>query len=66
VSSGLCATGHGVRGLGANLGDAAAAVLQAIEDIGRIEGVRLLRRSSLYRTGRSIPAGLITSMRSSR
>ena len=36
--------------LGANLGDAAAAVLQAMDDIDAIDGVHLSRRSSLYRT----------------
>jgi len=37
-------------GLGANLGDARAAVVQAMEDIGRADGVRLTARSALYRT----------------
>ena len=37
--------------LGANLGDAAATVRQAMVDIGGMAGTRLLRRSSLYRTG---------------
>ena len=36
--------------LGANLGDAAAAAVGAIEHIGAVEGVRLIRRSALYRT----------------
>ncbi|QJE00421.1 2-amino-4-hydroxy-6-hydroxymethyldihydropteridine diphosphokinase [Massilia forsythiae] len=37
-------------GIGANLGDARAAVLDAVERLGRLPGVRLLRASSLYRT----------------
>ncbi len=37
--------------LGANLGDAVATVRQAMDDLAAIDGVRLLRRSSLYRTG---------------
>ncbi len=36
--------------LGANLGDAAAAVNQAIGDIDAVPGMRVLRRSALYRT----------------
>lgn len=35
-------------GLGGNLGDAAGFVRQATDDIGQIEGVRLVRRSHLY------------------
>lgn len=35
-------------GLGGNLGDAAAVVRQAMDSIGRIAGVRLVRRSHLY------------------
>lgn len=35
-------------GLGGNLGDAAGFVRQAMDDIGQIEGVRLVRRSHLY------------------
>ena len=37
-------------GLGANLGDATANVLDAIGRIGRMQGVTLRQRSSLYRT----------------
>jgi 2-amino-4-hydroxy-6-hydroxymethyldihydropteridine diphosphokinase len=37
-------------GIGANLGDARAAVADAIARLGRACGVRLLRASSLYRT----------------
>lgn len=37
-------------GLGANLGDPRAALLQAIEDVAAIDGVALISRSSLYRT----------------
>ena len=37
-------------GIGANLGDAQAAVLQAIQDIGALPGTTLLSASSLYRT----------------
>lgn len=37
-------------GIGANLGDAQATVLQAIQDIGALPGTALLRASSLYRT----------------
>ena len=37
-------------GIGANVGDALLAVRQAIEDLGRVPGVHLLRVSSLYRT----------------
>ena len=37
-------------GIGANLGDARANVLDAIERLGRTCGVRLVRASSLYRT----------------
>jgi len=37
-------------GLGANLGDARAAVAQAILDIARSEGVMLAAQSALYRT----------------
>lgn len=37
-------------GIGANLGDARANVLDAVERLGRTGGVRLLRASSLYRT----------------
>lgn len=37
-------------GLGANLGDPRAALLQAIEDVAAIDGVTLISRSSLYRT----------------
>ena len=36
--------------LGANLGDAVATVRQAMADLAAIDGVRLLRSSSLYRT----------------
>ncbi len=36
--------------LGANLGDPSASVARAILDISAIEGVRLLKRSSLYRS----------------
>lgn len=36
--------------LGANLGDAKATVLGAIEALGQLPGTRLLRTSSLYRT----------------
>ncbi len=36
--------------LGANLGDAAATVRQAIADIQLLEGTQLVRQSSLYRT----------------
>ena len=36
--------------LGANLGDPLAAVAAAIERIGAIEGVRLIRQSARYRT----------------
>jgi 2-amino-4-hydroxy-6-hydroxymethyldihydropteridine diphosphokinase len=37
-------------GVGANLGDAAAQVRDAIEALGRLPGTRLVRASSLYRT----------------
>jgi 2-amino-4-hydroxy-6-hydroxymethyldihydropteridine diphosphokinase len=37
-------------GIGANLGDARANVLDAVERLGRVPGIRLLRASSLYRT----------------
>ncbi|OYT90651.1 MAG: 2-amino-4-hydroxy-6-hydroxymethyldihydropteridine diphosphokinase [Burkholderiales bacterium PBB3] len=37
-------------GIGANLGDALLAVRQAIEDLGHVPGVHLLKASSLYRT----------------
>ena len=37
-------------GIGANLGDAQAAVLQAIQDIGALQSTTLLCASSLYRT----------------
>ena len=37
-------------GVGANLGDARQAVVQALDDLGRLPGTRLLARSSLYRT----------------
>jgi 2-amino-4-hydroxy-6-hydroxymethyldihydropteridine diphosphokinase len=36
--------------LGANLGDAAATLGQAMDDIGRLPGTRMVRRSSLYRS----------------
>lgn len=36
--------------LGANLGEPRATVLQAIDDLGKISGVALVSRSSLYRT----------------
>lgn len=36
--------------LGANLGDPGPVVLQAMESIGGISGIRLVRASSLYRT----------------
>ena len=36
--------------LGANLGDAAASVRQAIHDIGTMHGTQVLRSSSLYRS----------------
>jgi 2-amino-4-hydroxy-6-hydroxymethyldihydropteridine diphosphokinase len=35
-------------GLGANLGDASATVLQAVQAIAELDGVMLLRQSSLY------------------
>jgi 2-amino-4-hydroxy-6-hydroxymethyldihydropteridine diphosphokinase len=44
-------------GIGANLGDARAAVADAIERLGRSCGVRLLRASSLYRTAPIDAAG---------
>ena len=37
-------------GIGANLGDARANVLDALDRLQRLAGVRLLRASSLYRT----------------
>jgi 2-amino-4-hydroxy-6-hydroxymethyldihydropteridine diphosphokinase len=37
-------------GIGANLGDARANVLDAVERLGGVPGIRLLRASSLYRT----------------
>ena len=37
-------------GVGANLGDARQSVVQALEDLGRLPGTRLVARSSLYRT----------------
>ena len=37
-------------GIGANLGDASANVLDALERLAWVPGVRLLRASSLYRT----------------
>ncbi|MWL55281.1 2-amino-4-hydroxy-6-hydroxymethyldihydropteridine diphosphokinase, partial [Escherichia coli] len=37
-------------GIGANMGDARANVLDAIEHLARLPGARLLRASSLYRT----------------
>jgi 2-amino-4-hydroxy-6-hydroxymethyldihydropteridine diphosphokinase len=37
-------------GIGANLGDARANVLDALDRLARVPGVRLLRASSLYRT----------------
>jgi 2-amino-4-hydroxy-6-hydroxymethyldihydropteridine diphosphokinase len=39
-----------VIGIGANLGDAAAAVKAAISDLGRLASTRLTGRSSLFRT----------------
>lgn len=36
--------------LGANLGDPLAALRRAMDDIAAIQGVKLLKRSSLYRT----------------
>lgn len=36
--------------LGANLGNPGAALVQAMEDVACISGIRLVRRSSLYRT----------------
>jgi len=36
--------------LGANLGDARASVLAAVDALGKLPGTRLLRASSLYRT----------------
>jgi len=36
--------------LGANLGDARASVLAAVEALGKLPGTRLVRASSLYRT----------------
>lgn len=43
--------------LGANLGDARATVLRAMDDIGAISGTTLIRRSSLYRTAPIDSAG---------
>jgi 2-amino-4-hydroxy-6-hydroxymethyldihydropteridine diphosphokinase len=37
-------------GLGANLGDARAAVRQALDELGALPGTRLVRASSLYRS----------------
>ncbi len=37
-------------GLGANLGDPQEAILQAMNDLALIEGVSLIKRSSLYQT----------------
>jgi 2-amino-4-hydroxy-6-hydroxymethyldihydropteridine diphosphokinase len=37
-------------GIGANLGDARAAVQRAIDDLGRLPATRLVARSSLYRS----------------
>ena len=37
-------------GIGANLGDARANVLDALDRLGRLPGARLLQASSLYRT----------------
>ena len=40
----------GCVGIGANLGDAQAAVLRAIEALGRLPSTRLVQASSLYRS----------------
>lgn len=37
-------------GLGANLGDAAAALAQAVKDVSGLPGTKVVARSSLYRT----------------
>ena len=37
-------------GVGANLGEARRAVMQALDDLGRLPGTQLVARSSLYRT----------------
>ena len=44
----MAPTASAYIGLGANLGDARAAVAQAIEAIAALTGVQLLRQSSLY------------------
>lgn len=41
---------HAFVGLGANLGDPARQLEQALDAIGRLPGTRLVRSSSLYRT----------------
>ena len=41
---------HAWVGLGANLGDAAAALRQAVQALAHTPGIRLLRTSSLYRS----------------
>jgi 2-amino-4-hydroxy-6-hydroxymethyldihydropteridine diphosphokinase len=43
-------------GIGANLGDAQAQVRAAFDEIATLDGVRLVRRSSLYRTA---PVGFL-------
>ena len=43
-------------GLGANLGDAAAALAQAAEDVARLPDTTVIARSSLYRTAPIITA----------
>ena len=44
----MCASVAAYIGLGANLGDASATVLRAVEDIAELDEVALTRRSSLY------------------
>jgi 2-amino-4-hydroxy-6-hydroxymethyldihydropteridine diphosphokinase len=57
VTSGSAAPVTAYVGLGANLGDAPAAVTQALRDLGRLPQTQLARASSLYRSAPVDAAG---------
>lgn len=57
MTSGSAAPVTAYVGLGANLGDAPAAVTQALRDLGRLPQTQLARASSLYRSAPVDAAG---------
>lgn len=57
MSTGVAPAVLAYIGVGANLGDARATVLQALQDLAALPGTKLLRRSALYRSAPVEAAG---------